>query len=148
MLQAVGEKQPHQIVSRRFPAALEQLYDMLDLIREAAATCKFPQYAIDKIELASEEAIVNIISYGYPNRLGDIEIKCFATENHGFTITIIDHGIPYNPLANQKKYEVRTSIEERTIGGYGIYFILKIMDEVNYRREFNSNVLSLTKYHS
>jgi serine/threonine-protein kinase RsbW len=131
---------------RKYPASLDKLYEMLQFVREQASLAAFDEKQVSKIELALEEALVNIISYGYPNRNGTIEIDCKEPNSTGLTIIVKDRGIPYNPLTNAKPFDPTTPLEERTIGGYGIYFILKIMDEVEYRRENNYNILTLIKY--
>lgn len=130
---------------KTFPASLDKLYEMLQFIREQASA-SFEENLASKIELAVEEALVNIISYGYPNRQGSIEIACLTDSLSGIKITIRDKGIPYNPLTNAKTFDPNAPLESRTIGGYGVYFILKIMDEVNYRREHNYNILTLIKF--
>lgn len=131
---------------KTFPASLDKLYDMLQFIREQAVAANFNEHIIPKIELAVEEALVNIITYGYPNRRGTIEIQITTPNLLGIKITIIDKGIPYNPLTNTKTFEQAPNFEGKTIGGYGIYFILKIMDEVDYKRENNCNILTLKKF--
>lgn len=131
---------------KSFSASLDQLYNMLGFIRDYAESIGFESSDISKIELAAEEALVNIVSYGYPNREGKIEISCTFIEEGSFKIVIKDHGVPYNPLANAKKFDFQNAIDDHTIGGYGVYFILKIMDEVNYKRDKESNILTLIKY--
>ena len=63
-----------------------------------------PEYfipVIDQITLSVEEALVNIISYGYPEEGGTIDMGFEATPNRqGIKITIKDRGIPFNPLEN------------------------------------------------
>lgn len=128
-----------------FSASLDKLYDMLQFVRDQAKLAKFNDSISSKIELAVEEALVNIISYGYPNRSGTIEIQCSISNFSGIKITIKDKGVPYNPLTSTKIFNPTAPIEGRSLGGYGIYFILKIMDEVDYRRENNCNILTLVK---
>ena len=53
---------------------------------------------------------------------------------------------PYNPLANPKTSQIEKQDNGSSIGGYGVFLILKIMDEVTYSRDDNSNVLTLVKY--
>lgn len=130
---------------RTFSASLDKLYDMLSFIREHAESVGFDSPEISKIELATEEAIVNIVSYGYPNATGMIEINCSYQEEKGFKIVIKDFGAAYNPICYTKQYDVNVSVESRKVGGFGVYFMLKIMDQVNYSRENDVNVLTLIK---
>lgn len=130
-----------------FPASLDQLYAMLDFVRESAAKVGFDEQHILKIELAAEEALVNIITHGYTQTTsGDILISCDCPpEEKGLKIIIKDQGVPFNPLL--EPHELQDSkLENRKIGGLGIIFILKLMDKVNYERDKKFNVLTLVKY--
>lgn len=132
---------------KTYSASLDKLYEMLQFITDHAKAVGFDNGDISKIELASEEALVNIISYAYPNSVGFIDIICGPTNAVGLKIVIRDGGIPYNPLTNAKKTDhPLPATESRAIGGYGVFFILKMMDEVDYKRENNTNILTLIKY--
>lgn len=129
-----------------FAATLDQLYEMLGFIREHSKQAGFNESVVSKIELACEEALVNIISYGYPDYRGNIEIICQPSEDKGIKITIKDRGIPFNPLTVAQKFDLYAPLESRTYGGYGVFFILKLMDTVSYNRIDNCNVLTLIKF--
>lgn len=130
----------------RLPALIENHERMLEFIRNGAKETGFDRSLINKINLACEEALVNIIKYAYPNGEGDIEIVCDYTEDsRGIMITIIDSGIEFDPLAKAKP-ELDIPVEKRPIGGLGIFMILNIMDEVRYRRENGRNILTLIMY--
>ena len=59
-------------------------------------------------------------------------------------ITFIDGGVPYDPLT-QADPDITLSAEERVIGGLGIFMVKKSMDEITYRYENGSNILSIRK---
>lgn len=133
-----------------FKAKMECLYDMLAFIREEARLAGFDPQVISKIELAAEEALVNVITYAYGDREGEagpIDIECKSLEEGGILIFIRDNGVPYNPLQNKDVYNPKNPQEEHSVGGYGIFFILNLMDKVTYSFENGSNVLMMTKYH-
>jgi serine/threonine-protein kinase RsbW len=132
-------------MNKAFPASLDKLYEMLNFVRTNAITAGFEESQAHKIELAAEEALVNIIHYGYPEDSGKIEIDCSITTEGQLQIIIKDHGIAYNPLANGMSHNQNVPAESRKIGGYGIFFIVKIMDEVTYVREGDFNILTLIK---
>lgn len=121
---------------------------MLQFISEQTQAFGFNQNQSSKIEVAIEEALVNIISYGYPSRSGSIEIECSEFEKSGFKITLKDSGIPYNPLALFKSFDPNAPLEIRSIGGFGVHLIREIMDKVDYQHEQNRNILTLIKYKS
>lgn len=98
---------------------------------------------IRKIELACEEAIVNIISYAYPDEKGILLIQCEKKRGR-FEITIRDHGVPFNPIDVEISPEIDKPAQERRVGGLGIFLIRKAIDEASYQREKDENVLRLS----
>lgn len=96
------------------------------------------------IRISCEEIIVNIISYAYPPD-ADGHIRLEVTRDHGkLCIEIQDGGVPFNPLDRQKP-DISQQLEEREIGGLGIFLVLEMMDEVEYRNEEGKNKLILRK---
>jgi serine/threonine-protein kinase RsbW len=133
---------------RSFYASLENLHDMLDFIKDQAKKNGADLANMNKIELASEEALVNIVRYSYPEQRGLISIVCEDTpsQRDHFRVLIEDQGIPYNPLACLRAPASKTSAEP-VVGGYGIFLMLQMVDQVDYERHHNKNELTLTKYY-
>jgi len=102
----------------------------------------FSPHRSSEIELAVEEALVNIFRYAYPDRSGDVEVRCRAMEDGQLVIEIEDAGIPFNLLSTPDP-ELSTEISRRKAGGLGIYFIRKMIDDIRYRRDGDRNVLTL-----
>jgi len=132
-------------------SALENLYEMLAYIRNQAIETGFNNTCVSKIELAAEEALVNIISHAYPAKNGTIDIACLSEKSHSLKITICDRGVAFNPLELVRSYESLNATEQledenSQLGGYGIYFIVNMMDKVDYLRTEEANVLTLTKH--
>lgn len=135
-----------------FPADLDRLYEMLEFIKSYGVSHSISSSILDQIILATEEALVNIISYGYPEeKKGTIEITCESpAQRPGIKIEIKDQGIPFNPVENVPP-ELPTPTDaltqtEEALGGYGIYILIGLMDHVEYKRVNEGNILSLTKY--
>jgi anti-sigma regulatory factor (Ser/Thr protein kinase)/CRP-like cAMP-binding protein len=126
------------------PAKLENLEKMFAFIREAARRQGFIIEELNKIQLACEEALVNVINYAYPDKNGDLEITC-ANKDKELEIEITDSGLAFDPLSLPEP-NINAPIEERRIGGLGIYMIRKIMDEVRYKRDADRNILTMVKY--
>ena len=117
---------------------------MLRWIREQLSVAGLDESSMHKVEIASEEALVNIIRHAYKNKAGSIEI--FIQDGEPFIeITILDHGPPFNPLEKDISFDRSAGIDEREIGGLGILFMRQYMDEVRYRRDGDANILSLIK---
>ena len=97
-----------------------------------------------KMNLALEEAVVNVIDYAYPEGTqGDINIEAKANDLR-LKFIITDKGTPFDPTA-QKEMDTTLSAEERPIGGLGIHLVRQIMDSINYERVDDTNVLTLRK---
>jgi anti-sigma regulatory factor (Ser/Thr protein kinase) len=127
------------------PAKIENLDTMLDFIQDSIKNIGFNKQTKYRLQLASEEALVNVINYAYPDGDGDVEIVCdIDVEHQNFIMKIIDSGIPFNPLEKEDP-DLDIPIEDRQIGGLGIYMIREIMDDVGYTREDDKNILILRK---
>ena len=129
------------LISLRLSAKLENLGGFIGPLSDCAKAQGFEGGKISKIELAAEEALVNIFHYAYPERPGDVEMIC-QVDRGRFIIEIIDSGIPFDVTAMPDP-DVTAGIEERELGGLGIFLIRRMMDEVRYRREDNRNILTL-----
>lgn len=130
-----------------FAAELQHLPKMLLWIRERLVQKSFDAKSINRLELASEEALVNVIQHAYGNRQGKVEIG-LAIAPERVEIAIRDWAPPYDPLAKSHQIDLGASLEKREAGGLGIYLIRQIMDEVVYRREKTANLLTLVKHFS
>ena len=98
-----------------------------------------------QIDVALDELFANIANYAYPGGTGDATIQTdFEPAERIFSITFIDSGIPYDPLAKPDP-DVTLSAEERSIGGLGIFLVKKTMDDMIYRYENNQNILTIRK---
>jgi serine/threonine-protein kinase RsbW len=96
------------------------------------------------LNLVLEEAVTNIIFYAFPQGgLHSIEIALSVYEQE-LTITIMDDGIPFDPTLKAEP-DTNLPVDQRPIGGLGIFLIRKIMDNVSYNRQENKNILTLKK---
>lgn len=126
----------------KFTASLDALDEIMAFLRQEAQKVGMAPSLKQKMELACEEAVVNIISYAYDKKAGEIEIECAKVKGR-FEITLRDWGAPFNPIDVEINPQFGTPIKERKIGGMGIYLIRKIIDEVSYQRNGSENVLRL-----
>ena len=95
------------------------------------------------LNLALEEAVVNVMSYAYPGSHGDVKVDIKIDDQKVVSI-LTDSGIPFDPT---QKGDVDTTLpaEERPIGGLGIHLVKQIMDKVSYQYVDNQNILTLEK---
>lgn len=128
-----------------FSANISELTDMLAWVRDRLSDLDMSRTDKRKIELAVEEALVNVIRYAYKSADGKLRIEYRASPEHGVVFTIADEGEPFNPLKKVYKINKKAPLEEREIGGLGLPFIFQLMDEISYQRKGDSNILSLKK---
>lgn len=126
-----------------FDASMKCLEDMMVYIRKQAYACGLDKHLIHKMELPCEEAIVNIISYAYPHG-GSGKLKIDCEKNHSrFVVILRDHGVPFNPIDAEINPQLNQPIQDRKIGGLGIYLMRNVIDEACYQRLGDENVLRL-----
>jgi anti-sigma regulatory factor (Ser/Thr protein kinase) len=127
--------------SLKLPARLDSLHRIIHMVSGCTKEQRFSKQRISEIEIAVEEALVNIFEYSYAEENGNVEVVC-KLDAGNFVIEIIDSGIPFNILT-AKEPDITSGISERSIGGLGIFLIRKLMDDVRYRREGDRNILTL-----
>ena len=128
-------------VSIRLPASIENLPGFLSPMLAFASAHHLDDDRKNDLELALEEALVNIFSYAYPDKPGHIDLTCRMTDGH-LVILIEDEGLPFS-MVSAAVPDLNADILERKIGGLGVHLIKSLMDDVRYRREGNRNVLEL-----
>ena len=125
----------------QFDAIVENLPQMMQWIREKIEEAGFKE-CTHKIELALEEAIVNVIHHALQKK-GAVKLICRYQEGRQIEFDICDEGPAFNPLKVSSEFDKNATLEERKEGGLGIPIIRKNMDAVLYRREENTNILTL-----
>ncbi|MBP3712117.1 MAG: SpoIIE family protein phosphatase [Bacteroidaceae bacterium] len=123
---------------------IQQITLLAEFVEEVCESIGLDGATTMQMNLALEEAVVNVIKYAYPHdTVGDINIKAQASDVR-LKFVVSDNGAPFDPTA---KTEVDTTLtaEERPIGGLGIHLVRKIMDSINYERVSDRNVLTLRK---
>ncbi len=129
------------LLSTVLPASLEHLEELMKAVSDCARSQGFDPERIGEIELAVEEAFVNICSYSYPGKAGNVAFAC-RLDNKRFIIEMTDSGLPFD-LTQLSDPDLAAPPEEREIGGLGIFLMKKLMDGVTYRREGDRNILNL-----
>jgi serine/threonine-protein kinase RsbW len=123
---------------------------MPEIERLAAEVSRFadaqgiaPEAAGD-LNLALEEVVANVIMHAYPQGgAHDIRIEITA-EKDRLTAQVEDDGIYFDPLRRADP-DITLPIEKRSIGGLGLFFVRKVMDELSYSREAGRNRLTMAK---
>ena len=113
-------------------------------VEEVCQNVGFDEIVTTEIEVAVEEAVVNVMRYAYPpGQRGDVTVEA-ASNDVRLKFTIIDSGKPFDPTV-QSEVDTTLPAKERNIGGLGIHIMRQNMDSINYERINNLNVLTLRK---
>ena len=96
------------------------------------------------VNLSIDEILTNTISYGYqddePHRI-EIVVRL---EGESLVVVIVDDSAPFD-LSATPEADLDASLEEREIGGLGLFLVHQMMDKVEYERVDGRNVVTLTK---
>lgn len=126
-------------------ATVENIETVTNFVNGHLETLECPMKAQMQINIAIDELFGNIAHYAYHPEVGEATVRVEVIQDPlSVVITFIDNGIPYDPLTAADP-DTTLSAEERSIGGLGIYMVKKSMDEIAYRYENGSNILSIRK---
>lgn len=127
-----------------FPVSEEAYKSLVDFLKKELVENGCPDKAMSQIIVAVEELYSNVVFHGYPKGgLGNFSIKIIPDKNK-VTLIMKDDATPFNPLI-VKAPDITLSAEEREIGGLGIYIVKETMDEFNYERINEKNVVTIVK---
>lgn len=141
--------------TRRIRATIPGTYAEVSRVRQilplAAADLAFTRSTLVRLEICLTEALTNVIRHGYRDREeGEIEIDFLAFPDR-LVMEIADCGAPM-PLSASASLRARDPGTERADdipplkeGGYGIPILRAVLDEIDYRRIGDRNVLTMTK---
>lgn len=126
-------------------ATVENIEAVTAFVDEQLEALDCPMKAQMQIDIAIDELFGNIAHYAYNPDVGEATVRVEVVEEPlSVVITFIDGGVPYDPLSASDP-DTTLSAEERSIGGLGIFMVKKSMDEITYRYENGSNILSIRK---
>ncbi len=114
------------------------------IIQEVMSAVRLSDKAQNTMRLVVEEVVVNICEYAYPPEADNdsLSITTHITED-SCQITFCDAGIPFNPL-EQTPPDLDASIEDKAVGGLGIFLVQQLAQSVQYQRDGIYNQLTIS----
>ena len=143
MLEFKHPKEVLHMKEKVFHVESDSLDTILEYIEKELLESNCPNKIIQQILVCSEEIYVNIAKYAYTNKKGIVTISTLIDAEKAI-IQFSDSGVLFNPL-EMKDPDISLSVEERNVGGLGIYIVKKMMDHVNYVYQNGKNVLTIEK---
>ncbi len=125
----------------RYAARLVSLADLTKQVGEYALAWGLGEQRLPGLELALEEAFVNICRHAYPDDNGEVEVGC-SLENGSFVVELTDYGQPFDS-SSRAEPQLDQSLTDRQPGGLGLFLIQKMTDDCSYQRQDQSNTLKL-----
>ena len=118
-------------ITEVFPAQYEYLEEVREFVARKADRLGLDSAGVYAVQLAVDEAFTNIIEHAYGGECAEeIECTCQITPV-GLEIILKDCGSSFNP-DEVPDPDLDTELENRQVGGLGLYFIRRLMDEVQF----------------
>ena len=125
-------------------AKIENVDKVTEFVNEVLEEKDCPLKVQMQLDVAIDEIFGNIAYYAYGKAAEMPQYKLKWKISAEITLIFIDQGTPYNPLEN-KDPDITLDIEDREIGGLGIFLVKKTMDELSYEYVDGQNILTMKK---
>jgi len=126
-------------------AELESLKIFREFIMQCCAEHDVPNDIVLELKLAVDEACTNIIQHGYKGMDPGSIILAFRIESERILVQITDFGHIFEP-AEAPKPNMVAALEDRELGGLGLFLIYQTMDNIDYQTSEEGNTLTFTKF--
>lgn len=127
------------------PGVVDRVPVACAFVADSARRAGLDERAAHHCQLVVDEACTNVVEHGYgtDGAAHTLDVIC-RCDDEQFSITVSDEGPAFNPLLREDP-NPNATLDEREPGGWGIFFIKKLMDEVIYRYENGRNSLTMIK---
>ena len=140
-LMTISKKSAVQPISLHVPNNKEQWPLLRRTLHEYGMCIGIETCTLKKLEMAFEEAVVNIVNHSHAT---EIELNVHSSKNKELCITLTDDGVPFDPTSSES--DTSKAIDELQIGGLGLRLLKQMMDELHYQRTNERNQLTMIKY--
>ena len=124
--------------------SLDNLAVISDFVADALSHFGADNSTINRVQLVIDEAATNVIKYAYSGGVGRLKLS-LELVGDDLVINLIDWGTPFDPNSIPPP-DLEADVDNRKIGGLGIYFMRKLMDQVDYTFDPNQgNRLTMRK---
>ena len=123
---------------------ISEISKLNEFVEEIGNEFSLTPDVVFNVNLVLEEAIVNVINYAYPKEKHESIYLSAQLHEGSIVFVLTDTGMQFDPT-KAPEADITLSLEDRPIGGLGIFLIRQIMNEVSYERIDGKNVLRLSK---
>jgi anti-sigma regulatory factor (Ser/Thr protein kinase) len=122
---------------------IAELPRILEFVEHVCEETDIDPAATFDLKLAVEEACTNVIEHAYSRKGGELTV-CFDVCGPDASITVTDHGRPFAP-DEVALPDLSLPLEERPVGGLGLFLMQQLMDDVRFEFSADGNRLSMVK---
>lgn len=123
---------------------LEEIPRVADAIEVLAEKEEWPVDWIFNLNLSLDELLTNIVHNGYQDdERHEIDLSVRGLADGGIEIVVEDDGVPFDPFTEAPEPDLESGVEERPIGGLGVFLVKQLMHEVEYERRGDRNRVTL-----
>lgn len=113
-------------------SSMANLAKVADFASERARLAGMGEDQVFEVQMAVDEACANAMEHAYKGRQdGEIRVCCYV-EKDDFVVCVTDYGKPFDPSSISAP-DLSASLEERDVGGLGLFFMRALMDGVEFR---------------
>ncbi|MHB9033117.1 MAG: ATP-binding protein [Anaerolineae bacterium] len=125
---------------------LSNLAQIADFVALEAAQLGLNEDQVFNIQMAVDEACTNSMEHAYDGDVtGEVTVCCYKEDND-LVIRVSDLGKPFDP-SSVPEPDITLPLEERSIGGLGLYLMRKLMDSVEFRAQaVQGNEVTMRKH--
>lgn len=127
-------------------ATVDNIERVTDFVNAELEKLSCPAKAMLQLDIAVDELFGNIVRYAYRPEVGPATVRISVCEDPmAVNVVFIDQGKPYDPLKNEDP-DVTKGLDEREIGGLGIFIVKNSMDQISYSYKNGQNILRIKKH--
>ncbi len=131
------------MMERRFSKSFSSLNDVFQFLEEFCSTAGIDPGSAFAISLAVEEFFTNMVKYS-PEGLRDITVR--AGKDGGVArVVLVDEDVEPYDVSKAGTADTALSLEEKKVGGLGIFLSKELMDDVTYEYAGRTSTITLTK---
>lgn len=124
---------------------LSELGRLADAVDEFIERNQLPPDLAFKFNLCFDELITNTVSYGYDDAAPHEIRVSMETDGAELRAEVEDDAAAFDPFADAPPPDLTSDVDDRRVGGLGVFLVKKTMDHASYRREGDRNLVLLAK---
>jgi serine/threonine-protein kinase RsbW len=118
------------------------LHAAMDFVRTGALEACLPEARLGELDLVIEEIFMNVSCHAYPDGRQGVVILTYSVPAPGeLSVEVADQGAEFNPLTAVPP-NLTLNLEDRPIGGLGIFLVKALASSITYRRDRDWNRLT------